>query len=132
MRVRYSVALLFVLLSSTTPVTAQERLALLNDCSRALSRQDGSPRAVQTCREAVAAVLQAARELGFELRQLEFPASQRRRGEKPVPVNIRIDPRLKEAAEKAAKEDARSLTSLIEKLLQEHLKGKGYLRMSAA
>jgi hypothetical protein len=55
MRVRYSVALLFVLLSSTTPVTAQEPLALLNDCSRALSRQDGSPRAVQTCREAVAA-----------------------------------------------------------------------------
>jgi hypothetical protein len=43
-------------------------------------------------------------------------------------VNLRIQPSLKEAAEKAAADDQRSLTSLIEKLLVDHLKAKGYLR----
>jgi hypothetical protein len=47
-------------------------------------------------------------------------------------VNLRLEPKLKEAAAKAAKDDARSLTSLIEKLLRDHLKQKGYLRVSAA
>ncbi|KAA0122246.1 toxin-antitoxin system HicB family antitoxin [Methylobacterium sp. P1-11] len=47
---------------------------------------------------------------------------------KTAQVNLRIDPALKEAAEMAAKEDQRSLTSLVEKLLTEHLKAKGYLK----
>ncbi|MGH1590433.1 hypothetical protein ACRBEV_21475 [Methylobacterium phyllosphaerae] len=47
---------------------------------------------------------------------------------KTAQVNLRIDPALKEAAETAAKEDQRSLTSLVEKLLTEHLKAKGYLK----
>jgi hypothetical protein len=46
---------------------------------------------------------------------------------KTAQVNLRIDPSLKEAAEKAAADDQRSLTSLVEKLLTEHLKAKGYL-----
>jgi hypothetical protein len=46
---------------------------------------------------------------------------------KSAVVQLRIRPSLKEAAEKAAKEDNRSLTSLIEKLLTDHLKKKGYL-----
>jgi hypothetical protein len=37
-------------------------------------------------------------------------------------VQVRIRPALKEAAERAAAADSRSLTSLIEKLLVEHLK----------
>lgn len=38
-----------------------------------------------------------------------------------------MTPVMKTAAEKAAKDDARSLSSLIEKLLTEHLKANGYL-----
>ena len=43
-------------------------------------------------------------------------------------VNLRITPELKKAAELAAKEDQRSLTSLIEKLLNDHLKKNGHLK----
>jgi hypothetical protein len=43
-------------------------------------------------------------------------------------VNLRLQPSLKAAAEKAAEDDSRSLTSLIEKLLTDHLKKKGYLK----
>jgi hypothetical protein len=43
---------------------------------------------------------------------------------------VRIQPSLKAAAEKAARDDHRSLSSLVEKLLTEHLKAKGYLRNS--
>jgi len=43
-------------------------------------------------------------------------------------LNLRIDPRLKELAAKAAADDQRSLTSLMEKLLVEHLKAKGFLK----
>lgn len=46
---------------------------------------------------------------------------------KTAQVNLRILPDLKEAAEKAAADDQRSLTSLIEKLLTDYLKDKGYL-----
>jgi hypothetical protein len=42
-------------------------------------------------------------------------------------VQLRIRPSLKEAAEKAASDDQRSLTSLIEKLLTDFLKKNGYL-----
>jgi hypothetical protein len=34
---------------------------------------------------------------------------------------------VKEAAERAAKDDTRSLSSLIQRVLVEHLKAKGYL-----
>ncbi|MFO1071160.1 MAG: hypothetical protein U1E17_00280 [Geminicoccaceae bacterium] len=50
--------------------------------------------------------------------------SQRR---KTATLNLRIDPALKEAAEKAAADDQRSLTSLVEKLLVDHLRERGYL-----
>jgi hypothetical protein len=42
-------------------------------------------------------------------------------------VQLRLQPSLKKAAEKAATDDSRSLTSLIEKLLTDHLRKKGYL-----
>src|ERR1700722_1724657 len=42
-------------------------------------------------------------------------------------VMVRITPSMKAMAEKAAKDDTRSLSSLIEKLLTEHLKANGYL-----
>jgi hypothetical protein len=40
---------------------------------------------------------------------------------KTAQVNLRLKPKLKAAAEKAAAKDHRSLTSLIEKLLTDHL-----------
>jgi hypothetical protein len=43
---------------------------------------------------------------------------------KTAQLNLRIDPSLKEAAEKAAADDNRSLTSLIEKLLTDHLRNR--------
>jgi hypothetical protein len=46
---------------------------------------------------------------------------------KTAQVNLRIRPELKTAAEKAATDDHRSLTSLIEKLLSDYLKKRGYL-----
>lgn len=47
---------------------------------------------------------------------------------KTAQVNLRIDPKLKDAADKAAAEDQRSLTSLIEKLLTDHLRKTGHLK----
>ncbi len=41
---------------------------------------------------------------------------------------IRTKPSLKAAAEKAARDDGRSLSSLIEKLLADYLRSKGYLK----
>ena len=49
------------------------------------------------------------------------------REQKVAQVNLRLKPSLKTLAEKAAADDQRSLTSLIEKLLVEHLKANGYL-----
>lgn len=46
---------------------------------------------------------------------------------KTAQVNLRLKPELKAAAEEAARVDNRSLTSLIEKLLMDHLKEAGYL-----
>lgn len=46
---------------------------------------------------------------------------------KSAQLNIRIKPELKAAADRAADDDHRSLTSLIEKLLTDYLKDKGYL-----
>ncbi len=42
-------------------------------------------------------------------------------------LNIRIDPELKAAADAFAADDHRSVTSLVEKLLTEFLREKGYL-----
>ena len=47
---------------------------------------------------------------------------------KSATLNLRINPELKRVAEKAAADDHRSLTSLIEKLLAEHLRKNGYVR----
>ena len=50
---------------------------------------------------------------------------------KTAQVNLRLQPTLKKAAEQAAAEDHRSLTSLIEKLLTDFLRKKGYLKPQA-
>jgi hypothetical protein len=42
-------------------------------------------------------------------------------------VNLRLQPSLKKAADLAAADDRRSLTSLIEKLLADYLRERGYL-----
>jgi hypothetical protein len=47
---------------------------------------------------------------------------------KTATLNLRIDPALKAAAEKSAADERRSVTSLVEVLLSEHLKAKGYLK----
>ena len=41
--------------------------------------------------------------------------------------NLLIDPALKEAVEKAAAHDHRSVTSLVEKLLTDYLRRSGYI-----
>jgi hypothetical protein len=45
----------------------------------------------------------------------------------PLPVSFRIQPEVKAAAEQAAADDHRSLSSLIEKVLADYLKERGYL-----
>ncbi len=47
---------------------------------------------------------------------------------KTATVNLRLQPSLKSAAELAAEDDSRTLTSLIEKLLKDYLKAKGYIQ----
>ncbi|WP_169583677.1 hypothetical protein [Rhodobacter capsulatus] len=47
---------------------------------------------------------------------------------KSAQVNLRITPTLKQAADQAAQDDHRSLTSLIEKLLADYLREKGYMK----
>ena len=47
-------------------------------------------------------------------------------------IGIRVEPPVKEAAEKAATEDRRTLASLVEKVLIEWLETKGYLSKGAA
>jgi len=47
---------------------------------------------------------------------------------KTAQVNLRLQPSLKAAAEKAAAADRRSLTSLIEKLLSDYLQKNGYMK----
>jgi hypothetical protein len=43
-------------------------------------------------------------------------------------VNMRLAPALKDAADKAAADDQRSLTSLVQKLLTDYLRKHGYLK----
>jgi hypothetical protein len=45
-----------------------------------------------------------------------------------VQIGVRLTPEVKKAAEKAAAEDFRPLSGLVEKLLVEYLREKGYLR----
>jgi len=47
---------------------------------------------------------------------------------KSAQVNLRLQPSLKAAAEKAAEADHRSLTGLIEKLLTDYCRKKGLLK----
>jgi hypothetical protein len=47
---------------------------------------------------------------------------------KTAQFNMRIDPELKEAAERAAADDRRSLSSLIEKLLIDYCRDRGFLK----
>ncbi len=51
---------------------------------------------------------------------------------KTAAIGVRVAPEIKEAAEKAAADDHRSVASLLEKLLIEHLTDKGYLPKSSA
>ncbi len=43
-------------------------------------------------------------------------------------ISVRVSDEVKSAAEKAAADDSRSVASYVEKLLNEHLREKGYLR----
>ena len=47
---------------------------------------------------------------------------------KTTQFNMRMDPELKEVAEKAAAADRRSLSSLIEKLLEDYCRAQGLIR----
>lgn len=46
---------------------------------------------------------------------------------KTHPLGFRVEPEVKEALERAAKADHRSVSSLIEKILVEWLKANGFL-----
>jgi hypothetical protein len=46
---------------------------------------------------------------------------------KSSPLSFRIYNDTKEALEKAAKDDERSISSMVEKILREYLREKGYL-----
>jgi hypothetical protein len=50
---------------------------------------------------------------------------------KTAQVNLRLEPSLKAAAEEAAKADRRSLTSYIEKLIEDDLRAKKERRLSS-
>ncbi len=43
-------------------------------------------------------------------------------------IFLRVEPDVREAAERAAEADHRSVPSLVEKLLVEHLRAAGYLK----
>jgi hypothetical protein len=47
---------------------------------------------------------------------------------KPIATSIRFEPPVKAALEKAAKDDARSITSLVTKVMTDWLKEHGYLK----
>jgi len=50
--------------------------------------------------------------------------------QKTATLSLRINPELKRLSEKAAADDQRSLTSLIEKLLADYLRKRGYVSKS--
>lgn len=43
-------------------------------------------------------------------------------------IGIRVEPELKEAIEKAAQDDRRTVAAMIEKVMVEWLREKGYLK----
>jgi hypothetical protein len=43
-------------------------------------------------------------------------------------ISVRVPDEVKAAAEKAAADDSRSVASLVEKLLTDHLRKQGYLK----
>lgn len=47
--------------------------------------------------------------------------------QKSLPVSFRLPPDIKAAFEKAAKDDTRSISSLMEKVITDWLREKGYL-----
>jgi hypothetical protein len=47
---------------------------------------------------------------------------------KTAAISVRVTDQVKAAAEKAATDDSRSVASLVEKVLAEWLKAKGYLK----
>jgi hypothetical protein len=47
---------------------------------------------------------------------------------KDTAISVRVSEAVKKAAEKAAKDDSRSVASLVEKLLVEKLRAMGYLK----
>jgi hypothetical protein len=46
---------------------------------------------------------------------------------KNIPTSMRLDPDVKAALERAAADDDRSVSSLVERILKEWLRDKGYL-----
>lgn len=64
--------------------------------------------------DAIAAVIQAAKELGLTL-------SDHRDGR--VPILFRAEPDIKDALDEAAINDNRSLANLVEKIITEHVRG---------
>jgi predicted HicB family RNase H-like nuclease len=56
------------------------------------------------------------------LRRYMAKKTQPQHRNKTATLNLRVDPKLKDAAEEAAAKDRRSLTSLIEKLLADYIK----------
>lgn len=50
---------------------------------------------------------------------------------KTHPLGFRVEPELKEALERAAKDDMRSVSSMVEKILTVYLRDKGYLKGAA-
>ena len=48
--------------------------------------------------------------------------------QKSIPISFRLPPEIKIALEKAAKDDTRSVSSLMEKLVTDWLRDKGYLQ----
>ena len=47
-------------------------------------------------------------------------------------LGVRLQPELKAALDKAAKDDLRSMSSMVEKILTEYLREHGYLGASGA
>lgn len=46
---------------------------------------------------------------------------------KTTPLGVRLDPEVRDALARAAKDDARSISSLISKIVAEWLRERGYL-----
>jgi hypothetical protein len=47
---------------------------------------------------------------------------------RPMTLNVRIDPPVRLALEKAAEADARTLSSLVQKVLAEHVRETGFMK----